>query len=139
MKHVQRTPKRVRENKSETISAKKINVGIVASDTEFVCLTRNLLSDGPVNMTELHMAYTNILQKNGVHSQTVDRSMKDKLRAHIHDIHFVKPKCRNESEVVISTSLRDAAIDELMSQSIEEDIRQLFDSALILRRAIEEN
>ncbi len=112
-------------------------MGIIASDIEFICLVRNLLKDGPVSMADLRQTYTSILQKNGAHTVHCDRDMKKKLNLNIENIHFIQPKRRNESERVFSTSVRDAVIEDAMTA--EKDINHLFQSASILRKAIQEH
>ena len=117
------------------IRKKKTNVDIIASDIEFICLVKSLLNDGPISMAELRTTYS-MLQKNGVHNRHCKYSMKKKLVNHIDDIHFMKPKRRNESEQVFTTALRDVALEKIMTQSAERDIRQLYESASILRKAM---
>ena len=136
VKYVQRAPKRGRDDTAQTHSGEETNVGIIASDIEFICLVKSLLNDGPISMAELRTTYS-MLQKNGVHNRHCNYSMKKKLVNHIDDIHFMKPKRRNESEQVFTTALRDVALEKIMTQSAERDIRQLFESASILRKAIE--
>ena len=140
VKHVQRASKKGSEATAhfQAHTAEETNIGIIASDIEFICLVKGLLRDGSVlSMAELRVTYNSILQKNGVDNLQLERGIKEKLSLHIDNIHFMRPKRRNESECVFSTAVRDAAMEDAMTQNVEGNIRQLFKSASILRKTIE--
>jgi len=113
------------------------NVGKVVSDIEFVSLVCTLLQAGEVvTMTDLKSAYSNMLESNGVYMKPSTRDIKEKITSHIDDVHFMKSKRRNESDRVFTTAVRDAAVEDAMAKTTESDIRQLFESASVLRAAI---
>ena len=59
-----------------------------------------------------------------------------KISSHIDDVHFMNVKRRNESDRVFSTAVRDEAMEDAKAKTTESSIRQLFDSASVLRYAI---
>ena len=133
--NVQRGATSSSEDKAYT--QQEANVGKVVSDIEFVSLVRTLLQAGEVvTMTDLKSAYSNMLESNGVHMKPSTRDIKEKITSHIDDVHFMKSKRRNESDRVFTTAVRDAAMEDAMAKTTESDIRQLFESASVLRAAI---
>ncbi len=137
VQNVQRGTKASSEDKEHTL--RETNVGKIASDIEFVSLVRSLLQAGEVlNMSDLKSLYSRILDSNGVHNvqSSTTQGMKEKIASHIDDVHFMKPKRRNESDRVFSTAKRDAAMEDAMTKTTESNIRQLFESASLLRSAI---
>ncbi|KAL5007722.1 hypothetical protein ScPMuIL_016528 [Solemya velum] len=125
-------------NKSNERTLDDRNVGIVASDIEFINLVHSLLQNGKVlNMTDLKAVYSAILRCNGVPDMHVSTGViKEKMSSHIDDLHFMKSKRRNESDQVFSTAVRDAVMDDALLKTTESSIQQLFSSASILRSAI---
>jgi len=123
VKNVQCSVKTCSENEDHTLDEK--NIGIVASDIEFVSLV--------LNMTNLKSTYSD----NGVRNiLPTTHLIKEKISFHIDDVHFMKAKCHSESDQIFSTAVRDAAMEGARLKTTESSIRQLFDSASILQGAI---
>ena len=103
VKHVQRAPKRDSQDRQRP--AEDTNVGVIASDIEFLSLVKSLLTDGTeLNMSELHSTYCSILETHGVNILPQVRDVKQKISSHIDNVHFKRPKSRRKSELVFNHS-----------------------------------
>ena len=89
-------------------------------------------------MSELDTAFNSIAKENGVADKTCSRKVwKQLLPDEIPGIEFHKPKRGNESEMVTIEEARDFAVqlsDE--TRDIRDDMKTLYDAALLLRNAI---
>ena len=117
VQNVQRVKKKGFKNIHHTLE--EANVSIVASDIEFVCLVCTLLQDGKVlNIMDLKSVYSRILRANDVPDiELSTHDIKEKITSHIDDVHFMKAKCRNESDHVFSTAVRDAAMEDAIAKA----------------------
>ena len=122
---------------------KEDNMPIVASDMEFMSLLELLLQEGSVlSMADLHKKYIEIRKANGVAVPDCKRSLlKQKIADHGTDIHFGKPKRKNESEYVYTTKTRDEVIQTAADTSnlYENDMKTVYEASQILRKAISQH
>ena len=81
-------------------------------------------------MMDSKSVYSRILRANGVPDiELSTHDIKEKITSHIDDVHFMKAKCRNESDRVFSTAVCDAAMEDAMAKTTESSLHHLFDSA----------
>ena len=140
VQNVQRAPKSGTSSDDKEHTLQETNISKIAADIEFVSLVRSLLQAGEIlNMTDLKSVYSRILDNNGVHNVPLPttQGMKEKINSHIDDVHFMKAKRRNESDRVFSTAVRDAAVEDAMTKTNENNVQQLFESASVLRSTID--
>lgn len=92
-----------------------------------------------MNMSELQALYESILTENGVINKTSSRkALKELIRNEIDDVEFHQPKRRNESERVTIKETRDAAVQLSEESDLRYDMKQLYNTALRLRKSINE-
>ena len=120
-------------------SSSSVLAGEIAAKIEFLTTTETMLRNGNVlHMSELDTAFNSITKENGVADKTCSRKvMKQLLQDEIPGIEFHKPKRVNESEMVTIKETRDFAVQlSEETRDIGDDIKTLYDAALLLRKAI---
>ena len=120
-------------------ASSSVLAGEIAAKIEFLTRTEIMLRNGNVlHMSELHTAFSSIAKENGVADKTYSRKvMKQLLQDEIPGIEFHKPKRVNESEMVTIKETRDFAVQlSEETRDIGDDIKTLYDAALLLRKAI---
>jgi len=108
---------------------------------EFLTTTEIMLKNGNVlRMSELDTAFNSIAKENGVADKTCSRKVvKQLLQDEISGIEFHKPTRVNESEMVTIKETRDFAVQLFEeTRDIGDDMKTLYDAALLLRKAINE-
>ena len=110
----------------------------IAAKLEFLTTTEETLRNGNVLvMSELQSAYNSILQENGVENKAINRkTLKDLPISEIDDVEFHKPKRLNESERGTVQETRDKGIQLMEEHDLRDEMKNLFDAALYLRKVI---
>ena len=112
----------------------------IAAKIEFLTLTEITLSDGKiVPISQLQVAYKEILNANNVANETMNRkALKELLQNEIADIEFHRPKRVNESDRVRAKRGRDRAIQKNEDQDDmkDDEMKTLFHAAVLIRKSI---
>lgn len=121
-------------DESQDLEKREHNVGVVASDIEFIGLVRSSLQAGEViNMLDLKSVYSTILGSNGVHNvQISGKDIKKKISSYIQHVQFIKPKRRTDPDLVCLSKVCNAAVEEVMTKTTYDHMLKLFESASIL-------
>ena len=87
-------------------------------------------------MAQLEQAFDSISNDNNSPKTLIRRSVKELIQKEIKGVEFHKPTRANEPERVSIKQCRDAAIHIESTADSDESMKTLFDSASILRKAI---
>lgn len=134
VKHVQRQQK-------EELTASQLdqNQRAVLADIEFFNVLHNVLqSDNIVSMDEVTASYIGLRRMHGVEGTKLikNKHVKDLIKSHMENIEFSRPSSR-KCEMVCSKLTKDVAIKkEIESRSLEQNMKNIFDCACILRKDI---
>ena len=119
------------------------HLGHEIADIEIINVVENALRDPSsivLNMNIINTTYLNILEENGIETQTDDhykRHLKALLKEHIADIEFVKAKRLNEPDKICSKSTLGVCIDIAeRTKDDSSDLKMLMKSASIIRKEI---
>ena len=109
--------------------------GEIAAKIEFLTTTEIMLRNGNVlHLSELDTAFNSIAKENGLAEKTSSRRVVKQL---LQDEIPGKPKRVNESEMVTIKETRDFAVQLFEeTRDIGDDMKALYDAALLLRKAI---
>ena len=124
---------------SSSSSSSSVLAGEIAAKIEFLTTTEIMLRNGNVlHMSELDTAFNSIAKENGVADKTCSRKLiKQLLQDEIPGIELHKPKRVNKSEMATIKETRDFAVQlSEETRDIGDDMKTLYDAALLLRKAI---
>ena len=120
-------------------SSSSVLAGEIAAKIEFLTTTKIMLrNENVLRMSELDTAFNSIAKENGVADKTCScKVVKQLLQDKISGIEFHKPTRVNESEMVTIKETRDFAVQlSEETRDIGDDMKTLYDAALLLKKAI---
>lgn len=127
--------------KRTSTSTSKRASSVAAAEIEFLNMLDNALNVGEiVTMADLQTNFDSIMEANNVDDPTCSRkTLKQLIQREIPGVEFHRPKKINESERVTIKRIRDKAIQLSESSNSDlgdEDIKTIFNAAILLRKSI---
>lgn len=138
MKHVVNASRKVA---SATTTSNSQRASLVASQIEFLTMLDNCLSEGQIiTMANAQVEFESIMKANNVENHSCSRKwLKQLIQKEIPNVEFHRSPKANESERISIKRTRDSAIhltETTMADDDDEDIKTIFNAAILLRKKI---